>query len=67
MADAKGRKGLEDRDYAPFAYLKAAGTAAMNVDIQEILQGGLQGADIGAALAQRRIDALETFKRNYLH
>ena len=67
MADAKGRKGLEDRDYAPFAYLKAARTAAMNVDIQEILQGGLQGADIGAALAQRRIDALETFKRNYLH
>ncbi len=67
MADAKGRKGLEDRDYAPLAYLRAARTAATNVDIEQILQSGVEGAQIGAALAEKRIDALKTFKRNYLN
>jgi tRNA nucleotidyltransferase (CCA-adding enzyme) len=67
MADAKGRKGLEDRDYAPLAYLRAAQTAATNVDIEQILQSGVEGAQIGAALTKKRIDALEIFKRNYLN
>lgn len=65
MADAKGRKGLEHRDYAPNTYLRAAREAVIKVDVSDLVANGLKGADIGIHLKQRQIDALSQFKLHY--
>ena len=62
MADAQGRTGFEQRPYPQANYLRGAAQAARAVDIQPLLDKGLQGAEMGRALEQARLEALSDYK-----
>jgi len=64
-ADAKGRTGLEDKPYPQAGYLQAACAAAQAVDIAEIVNGPLKGAQIGEAIRQLRVRAVGGFKQQW--
>ena len=57
-ADAKGRTGLENKPYPQAAYLEAAAKATRSVDTSDLMDGHLQGAQIGEAIRQLRIQAI---------
>ena len=57
-ADARGRTGLEDRDYPQARLLARARDAAAAVEPQQFLTRGLRGAQLGEALRQARLDAI---------
>ena len=65
IADAKGRTGFESRDYASAPYLRAAAKALHDLDIFDIVNSGVNGAEIGKQLALRQIDALQQLKDTY--
>jgi len=60
--DARGRLGLEDRDYPQATYLHGAAAAARAVEIGPLLASGLQGAAVGEALKHERLGALKAYK-----
>ncbi|MGH8435528.1 MAG: multifunctional CCA addition/repair protein [Pseudomonas sp.] len=60
--DARGRLGLEQRDYPQAAYLRGAAEAARAVTVQPLLAQGFQGAELGAALKRERLTALKAYK-----
>lgn len=57
-ADARGRKGLEDRDYPQADYLRRARSAAAGVSLDAAAREGLDGLQIAQRLRQRRVEAL---------
>lgn len=57
-ADAKGRTGLENKPYPQATYLLTAAKAAASVDTTALLNGNLQGAEIGEAIRRLRIQAI---------
>jgi len=57
-ADAKGRTGLEHEPYPQAAYLLAVAKTAAAVDTTSLMNGDLQGAQIGEAIRQLRIKAI---------
>lgn len=57
-ADARGRKGLEDRPYPQRERLLAALEAARSVDAAALRARGLDGAALGEALRRERIEAI---------
>jgi tRNA nucleotidyltransferase (CCA-adding enzyme) len=57
-ADARGRKGLEDRDYPQAAYLRAAYERAAAVKLDAEARAGLDGPQIAERLRRERIAAL---------
>lgn len=63
--DARGRLGLEQRDYPQAAYLRGAAQAARQVSIAPLLEQGLKGPELGAALSQARLSALSHYKKRY--
>ncbi|WGL15829.1 multifunctional CCA addition/repair protein [Microbulbifer bruguierae] len=64
-ADARGRLGLEDREYPQVDYLRAARNAAAGVDPAALIAQGFAGAELGKALEQARLQALVTLKNTY--
>jgi tRNA nucleotidyltransferase (CCA-adding enzyme) len=64
-ADARGRTGFENCDYPQANYIKSAAQIALAVDTQQILQAGLQGAQIGVAIQKLRSQAVHAFKQQY--
>ena len=64
-ADARGRLGLEDREYPQVDYLRAAREAAANVDPQALMAQGFEGAELGKALDRERLSALTQLKKTY--
>lgn len=64
-ADARGRKGLEDREYPQADYFRGAYEAASGVDISDLKKGDLPGAEIGKAIHDRRQRAIEQFRKDY--
>jgi len=62
-ADARGRKGLEDRSYPQADYLRRARelTAAVTLDTQA--RAGLAGPQIAEKLRRERLTALRALKR----
>lgn len=64
-ADARGRLGLEDRDYAQADYLRGALVAAAGVNAGEIA-GAHDGKDVAGAIRRARIGALKAYKTAYL-
>lgn len=62
-ADARGRLGLEDREYPQVDYLRAAREAAAGVDPQALIAQGIEGAALGKALDRARLDALAELKQ----
>mgnify|MGYP005623398905 FL=1 len=64
-ADAKGRTGFENSDYPSTPYLRAATKALQGIDISDIVNSGISGAEIGEQLALRQTDILQQLKNNY--
>lgn len=60
--DARGRKGLEDREYPQADYLRAALDIARSIEARDIVDEGFSGQSIGKEQARRRIRALKTWK-----
>ena len=59
-ADARGRLGLEHNTYQQAQYLQQVASAASQIDTRAVLNGTLQGAEVGAAIRQLRIQAIST-------
>ena len=64
-ADARGRTGLENRDYPQADYFRGAYRAAAGVDISDLMQADLSGPEIGKAVYERRQHAIEKFRTDY--
>ncbi|WP_371232801.1 multifunctional CCA addition/repair protein [Pseudomonas sp. QE6] len=63
--DARGRHGLEQREYPQADYLRGAAQAARAVAVQPLLEKGYKGAELGEALKRERLNALKAYKENY--
>lgn len=59
--DAKGRLGLEDRDYPQSQFLLELMSKVRNIKASN-LPADIQGSDIGEMLIQKRIEAIAEFK-----
>ncbi len=62
-ADAKGRKGLENRPYPQRQYMLGAQRVAAAVEVGPLLQQGLEGKALATELERQRIAALAAYKR----
>ncbi|MEZ5486363.1 MAG: multifunctional CCA addition/repair protein [Steroidobacteraceae bacterium] len=60
--DARGRLGLEARDYPQPAWLEAVRAAAATATLEPAARTGLSGAEIGAALRRQRLAAITALK-----
>ncbi len=56
--DARGRTGLEERDYPQVEWLKQAREAAAGVDVRALVEQGYQGEAMAEALRGARIGAI---------
>ena len=63
--DARGRLGLEQRDYPQGAYLLGAAEAARQVPVKPLLEKGFKGAELGEALNRERLKALKAYKAQH--
>ena len=63
-ADARGRKGLEDRDYRQAELLRGAHDAAGSVDAAAIAARH-EGKAIGDAIRRERLDAVAAFRAGF--
>lgn len=60
--DARGRDGLQQRDYPQRDYLLGAMQAVRSVAVDKLLASGYQGAQLGEALQQERLAALKAYQ-----
>jgi tRNA nucleotidyltransferase (CCA-adding enzyme) len=63
-ADARGRKGLEDRHYTQVELLRGAFTAASGIDAAAIAAEH-EGKSIGDAIRRERLAAVEAFRAGF--
>lgn len=63
--DARGRLGLEQREYPQGAYLLGAAEAARQVPVKPLLEKGFKGAELGEALNRERLQALKAYKAQH--
>lgn len=61
-ADARGRTGFEDTPYQQADYFWQAYQSASQIDVQQIIAAGYQGAAIKQQLDKQRIDAIADLK-----
>jgi tRNA nucleotidyltransferase (CCA-adding enzyme) len=61
LCDARGRTGLENRDYPPVPYLREAARVAAGVTAAAVMQEGMSGEAIGAALREERRERLKAW------
>ena len=64
-ADARGRKGYEERGYPPANFLRAALEKVSAVSIADLVDNGVDGAEIGRQLDLRRNACIAELKNNY--
>src|SRR5690606_40897342 len=62
-SDRRGRLGFEDAGYPQGPELQRLHAAAMAVSARVVARDGLTGTQVGAALRQARIDAIERNRR----
>lgn len=62
-ADARGRKGLESRDYPQADYLRRALLAAREVTAALFMEQGVQGKALGEAIRAERVRRLEALRK----
>lgn len=63
--DARGRTGLEDRDYPQPHYLREALRRIQAVQVSSVTRDGFAGAAIGAELRTRRVKALKELRETW--
>ena len=61
-ADARGRLGMEQRDYPQADYLRRALATAQTVSAKQFSDSGLTGKDLGDAINAERSRVLETLR-----
>jgi tRNA nucleotidyltransferase (CCA-adding enzyme) len=61
-ADARGRQGLENREYPQRAFFSQARDLVAAVVLTEDERRGMSGAQIGEELRKRRTAAIESLK-----
>jgi tRNA nucleotidyltransferase (CCA-adding enzyme) len=61
-ADARGRRGFEDRDYPQANYLRRALQLAQSVTAAQFAEQALQGKELGAAITAERVNRLEALR-----
>ncbi len=59
-ADARGRTGLEDRDYPQSDFIRQAFAAARDVDARSFVDRGLEGPAIAEAIRTARVGAVRS-------
>lgn len=59
QSDATGRTGMENNAYTKGDIIRAAFIAASKVDVQELIQQGYTGADLGEQLDRARVVAIK--------
>ena len=64
--DARGRLGLEGRQYPQADYLRGAAEAARKVAVQPLVEQGYTGQALGEALKKARLNALKAYKESPL-
>ena len=64
-ADARGRKGCEQRDYPPANFLRAVLEKLSAVSISDLVDKAVDGAEIGRQLDLRRNACIAELKNNY--
>ena len=57
-ADSRGRTGFENDEFPQADFYRAAFEAARVIDAKALVESGLQGAEIGNALREQRIEAI---------
>jgi tRNA nucleotidyltransferase (CCA-adding enzyme) len=62
-ADARGRKGLENRDYPQAEYLRRARAAAAGVTLEPAERDGLNGQQIAQKVRRARLAALAELRK----
>lgn len=62
-ADARGRTGLEQRDYSQVDYFAQAFNCCQNISVAELMDQGYSGPQLGQKLHQARIQAVQQFAR----
>ena len=60
-ADARGRTGLEQRDYPQADYLRGAADAARSVDVRLLLAQGYEGAALGREMERERLRLVSAY------
>jgi tRNA nucleotidyltransferase (CCA-adding enzyme) len=65
-ADARGRKGFEERPYPQAEFMRGAAKAGAAADTASVLKSGLNGPEIGAAIRLARIAAISAFTQQHL-
>lgn len=65
-ADARGRLGLENREYPQGNYLRAMFLAAQNIKSDEVDKQKFQGKAFGEQLDKLRISAIKAAKKSYM-
>jgi len=63
-ADARGRTGFETREYPQADEARTALQAARSVEIQPLLERGLQGKALGEAITQERVNQIKALRGN---
>ena len=63
-ADAKGRTGLENKPYPQADFIRQARQAAITANFSA-MHKHLRGAQIGQAIREQRIKAVQSFKQTY--
>ena len=64
-ADARGRTGLENRDYPQADYLRQALAACQQIQARDLLAEGYESVALGEAMRKRRVTAANNFKAHY--
>ncbi len=64
-ADARGRLGLEARDYPQSSLLIKCGEVGKNIDIKPLLDEGYQGLKLAEQIRRLRLGAIKRFMTNY--
>ena len=64
-ADARGRTGFEDREYPSSDYLRAAVDAISDISVADLVEAGIDGAEIGRQLHLRRTARMTEIKQIY--
>ena len=65
-ADARGRTGLEQRDYPQADYLRGAADAARSADVRLLLEQGYEGAALGREMERERLRLVSAYCQDKL-
>lgn len=58
-ADARGRKGLQNKLYPQAEYIRAVFAACQNINVAELQEQGYSGAQLGEQIHRQRLSAIE--------